>query len=220
MKKFFKVMGIGAAIGTLAYGVIKYKHDQQFKEKVDNTAETVKNKADQVRTKADAFAVKHPVLTTVGFATAVFVPIIAVRAALRPSIEHYQDIMQSVAEGQEYDDEAYEKISQYTKTMAVKQKMFDDIMANPENYVIVPKEKYEEHAIKKPADYFSNWDEKYRKNWNAVNKFAQDLILEDGESYLLEDAKQYNVPCDHAMISHLIDGTGCYPPECKNDIII
>ena len=47
----------------------------------------------KVRTKVDAFAAKHPVLTTICFATIVFVSIGAIRAAMMPSIEHYQEIM-------------------------------------------------------------------------------------------------------------------------------
>lgn len=214
MKKFFKVMGTGAAIGTLAYGVIKYKHDQQFKEKVDNTAEKAEEKADKAMTKLSSFATKHPGLTAFGIITILMAPATILSFTCE---KRRQEIIN-------------EQVNDYLERIprdGVGDPKYDDIYKNPKDYVVIPKHEYlsykqeDERKSRTPVDCFSNWDEnKYRKNWDAVSKFAQDLILEDGESYLLEDAKQYNVPCDHAMISHLIDGTGCYPPECKNDIII
>jgi hypothetical protein len=64
MGKFFKVFGIGAAIGTLAYGIFKYKHDQKFKEKVDEktapTKEKAKKVAEKAIDKACIFTVDHP----------------------------------------------------------------------------------------------------------------------------------------------------------------
>lgn len=53
MSKLFKFLGIGSAIGTVVYGVIKYKNDQKFKEKVDGVAEKAVEKACD-------FTVSHP----------------------------------------------------------------------------------------------------------------------------------------------------------------
>lgn len=64
MGKFFKVFGISAAIGTLAYAIFKYKHDEQFKEKADEKMGEVKTKAKEVKSKAldkaCVFTVNHP----------------------------------------------------------------------------------------------------------------------------------------------------------------
>lgn len=53
MGKIFKFLGIGTAIGTVVYGVIKCKNDQKFKEKVDGVTEKVVEKACD-------FTVSHP----------------------------------------------------------------------------------------------------------------------------------------------------------------
>ena len=64
MSKFFKVLGIGAALGTIAYGIFKYKHDQKFKEKVDEKKDEAKQQVKQVGEKAldkaCIFTVNHP----------------------------------------------------------------------------------------------------------------------------------------------------------------
>ena len=64
MSKFFKVFGISAAIGTLAYAIFKYKHDEKFKEKTDEKMGEAKAKAKEVKykaiDKACIFAVDHP----------------------------------------------------------------------------------------------------------------------------------------------------------------
>ena len=74
MSKLFKYLSISTAIGTLAYAVIKYKHDEKFKEKVDTVVD-----------KAADFAADHPILTTAVFATVVMVPIMAIRKAMDPA---------------------------------------------------------------------------------------------------------------------------------------
>lgn len=64
MSKLFKTLGIGAAIGTLAYVVFKYKKDQKFKEKVDEKKDEVKQEVKKVSEKAldkaCIFTVNHP----------------------------------------------------------------------------------------------------------------------------------------------------------------
>lgn len=64
------------------------------------------------------------------------------------------------------------------------------------------------------------WDEKYRDEYNKVIDFAKTLNLVEGESYIIEDQKQYiEDGCFPAMdetipiVSHMIFGTGVYPPE-------
>lgn len=64
MSKLFKTLGIGAALGTIAYGIFKYKHDQKFKEKVDEKKDEAKQQVKQVGEKAldkaCIFTVNHP----------------------------------------------------------------------------------------------------------------------------------------------------------------
>jgi hypothetical protein len=65
-----------------------------------------------------------------------------------------------------------------------------------------------------------NWnDELYRENWDKVNEFAKTLKLQKGESYFIEDSERYydepwytGAKDRHTLVSHLIDGEGCYPP--------
>ena len=66
----------------------------------------------------------------------------------------------------------------------------------------------------------ANWDEKYRENYNRVTEFAKTLNLEEGECYIIEDQKQYiedgcypTMDVTMPIVSHMIFGTGAYPPE-------
>ena len=59
------------------------------------------------------------------------------------------------------------------------------------------------------------WKEDYRDDWNRVNDFAKTLDLEEGESYIIEDNRQYGVDDDGPVVSHMIYGEGCYPPKEK-----
>lgn len=76
MSKLFKTLGIGAAIGTLAYVVFKYKKDQKFKEKVDEKQEAVKQEVKKVSEKAldkaCSFTVNHP-KAALGIVTGTFI---------------------------------------------------------------------------------------------------------------------------------------------------
>lgn len=76
MSKLFKTIGIGAAIGTLAYVILKYKKDQKFKEKVDEKKEEVKKEAQKVGEKAldkaCSFTVNHP-KAALGIVTGTFI---------------------------------------------------------------------------------------------------------------------------------------------------
>lgn len=70
-----------------------------------------------------------------------------------------------------------------------------------------------------------NWnDELYRENWDKINEFAKTLKLQNGESYVIEDSERfYDEPWytgakdGHTIVSHLIDGEGCYPPKNKEE---
>lgn len=65
-----------------------------------------------------------------------------------------------------------------------------------------------------------NWNEElYRENWDKINEFAKTLKLQKGESYVIEDSERYydepwytGAKDGHTLVSHLIDGEGCYPP--------
>lgn len=66
----------------------------------------------------------------------------------------------------------------------------------------------------------NGWDEKYRKNYDAVVAFANTLNLYDGEMFIIEDQKKYindnNFPTmdkDHPIVSHLVNYVGVYPEE-------
>lgn len=76
MSKFFKVLSIGAALGTIAYGIFKYKNDQKFKEKVDEKKDEVKQQAKKVGEKAldkaCTFTVNHP-KAALGIVTGTFI---------------------------------------------------------------------------------------------------------------------------------------------------
>ena len=70
-----------------------------------------------------------------------------------------------------------------------------------------------------------NWsDELYRENWDKINEFAKTLKLQKGETYLIEDSERYydepwytGAKDGHTLVSHLIDGDGCYPPANKEE---
>ena len=70
-----------------------------------------------------------------------------------------------------------------------------------------------------------NWNEElYRENWDKVNEFAKTLNLQKGESYILDDSQQfYDEPWydeekdGHVIVSHMLNGDGCYPPENKEE---
>lgn len=70
-----------------------------------------------------------------------------------------------------------------------------------------------------------NWNEElYRENWDKINEFAKTLKLQKGETYLIEDSQRYydepwytGEKDEHTLVSHLIDGSGCYPPANKEE---
>ena len=72
-----------------------------------------------------------------------------------------------------------------------------------------------EEMSKEVKPWVANWDEKYRDNYNKVTDFAKTLELEEGEMYIIEDQKQYNVDSPDPCVSHLVNGEGAYPPESE-----
>lgn len=61
------------------------------------------------------------------------------------------------------------------------------------------------------------WDEEtMRPSWDKVHNLAKDLTLTEGESYVIEDHKQYGdeFNADGPIVSHLVYDSGVYPlPE-------
>lgn len=59
----------------------------------------------------------------------------------------------------------------------------------------------------------SQWrEEDYRENWDIVNGVARGLDLKQGEEYIITAPGTY-VGQDELTISHMVNGTGVYPPE-------
>lgn len=71
----------------------------------------------------------------------------------------------------------------------------------------------------------SGWDEKYRYNYDRVREFAKTLDLFEGESFMIEDQKQFlsdpasyyaNMDPTMPVVSHMVWNEGVYPPEDNN----
>ena len=193
MSKLFKYLGIGTAIGTLAYAVIKYKHDEKFKEKVDDAVDKAEEVADKTVGKVFDFMSEHPTLTVMGVVGAAMIPawIITVKGAKERQEHWIQACNAYTASLSQNDDKESDWINEIAKTEAQKQ--------------------IELEISRKSTDIFNNWKEDYRNNWDRVNEFAKSLDLVEGESFMIEEGSQYD--CDGTIVSHLINGEGCYPPE-------
>lgn len=225
MSKLFKILGVGSAVGVITYVVIKYKNDQKFKEKVDSVADKGKETAgkafDKTMTVASNFTTNHPKLFMAGLFTLTITPAIihAVNADARK-----REMMQRAYEDYKvssdcYDmvDEECDRINEKAKAAMQKQMLFDDIMNNPENYLIVSKDEwnnYQDSLQDVTHEVDSSWKEDYRDTWDEVTELSKRVKLAPGESYMIEEASQYDVKnSDGPIVSHLIYGTGCYPPE-------
>ena len=225
MSKFFKYLGIGAAIGTIAYGVIKYKRDQKFKEKVDAVVEKAEEKADKVMSKASDFVCDHPNLFIVGLFTATIVPAVihSVNADRRRQEMMQQAYEDFKANADETYDEECERINEEARTAAQKQFLIDSIRKNPEDYLIISKEAWEssQKALEDAShEIDSGWKEDYRDTWDEVHELTKRIDLAPGESYMIEEPRQLGLDTDQPVISHMIYGNGCYPPEVKDDQFI
>lgn len=59
----------------------------------------------------------------------------------------------------------------------------------------------------------SQWrEEDYRESWDKVNELAKTLKMQPGEEYVITAPGTY-VGMDEMAVSHMVDGTGVYPPE-------
>lgn len=225
MSRFFKFLGIGTAFGTIAYGIIKYKRDEKFKEKVDAVVEKAEEKADKVMTKASNFVCDHPNLFIVGLFTATIVPAVihsvnADRRRQEMMQQAYEDFKANADES--YDKEC-ERINEEARTAAQKQFLIDSIRKNPEDYLVVSKEVWEstQKALEDVShEIDSSWKEEYRDTWDEVNELSKRIDLAPGESYMIEESRQLGLDTDRPVISHMIYGNGCYPPEVKDDQFI
>lgn len=63
-------------------------------------------------------------------------------------------------------------------------------------------------------------DELHRENWDKIQEFCKDLKLGKNESYIIDDSQRYYGEDWYTgrrdggvLISHLVDGEGCYPPD-------
>lgn len=231
MSRFFKFLGISSAVGVVAYGIIKYKHDEKFKEKVDDVVEKAEEKANKVMTKASDFVLEHPNLFLVGLFTVTIVP--AVIHSVK-SDRRRQEMMQKAyedfkANADDLYDEECERINEEARTAAQKQVLIENIRKNPSDYLVVSKEAWEScqkalenkpEPIEPETDIFDRWKEDYRDTWDEVHELTKRIDLAPGESYTIEEPRQLGLDTDTPVISHMIYGHGCYPPEVKDDQFI
>ena len=67
--------------------------------------------------------------------------------------------------------------------------------------------------------YTRGWKEDYRENYDKVCDFANTLDLVKGEEFVISDTKQFENEswfkgdATKPVVSHMINGDGCYPPE-------
>lgn len=213
MNKFFKYLGIGTAIGTLVYAVIKYKHDEKFKEKVDDVVDKAEEVADKTVGKVFDFMGKHPTLTTMCLLTALMAPamMITTKAATEGAQERERRLDEAL-------DDRLKEIINGEGNLGYG---IDDIFKNPDDYVVVSKDEWKNAGLCKTLDAIAavveeaqdpnGWREDYQDKWDCVNEFAKTLDLVEGESFMIEEGSQYDH--DGTIVSHLINGEGCYPPE-------
>ena len=138
MSKFWKILGIGTALGTVIYGVVKYREDQKFKEAVDETCEKVAETAKEAATKTVMFVLEHPVATGVVCGAAGVLIHEARKSKARAELQADIDI--AIAEAQS------DAIQQEARRQAELRMQYEDICANPQDYYIIRKDDYERLA--------------------------------------------------------------------------
>lgn len=100
-------------------------------------------------------------------------------------------------------------------------KLYDSSVENPTKWTELPDEiepdECEIDPCVKPAD---EWPEGSLEQYYRVKEFAETLDLQEGESYYIDDSKQfmnkdwYKGRTDgKPIVSHMIDGLGMYPEE-------
>lgn len=230
MSKFFKYLGIGSAIGVIVYGVIKYKNDQKFKEKVDEVVNKVEEKADKALIKASDFINDHPGLFVTTIFAVTFIP--AVVHAVNIDKQR-QEMMQQAYDDfkTNWNDEECNRINETAADTAKRiiSEHYGDDNVDLNNYLIVPKDDYEKYqkayetksdTVDPPPEIFNNWKEEYRDTWDEVHELSNRITLAPGESYMIEEPRQLGLDTDQHVISHMIYGEGCYPPDVKDDQFI
>lgn len=222
MNKLFKYLGIGTAIGTIAYGIIKYKRDQKFKEKVDDVVDKAEEVADKTVGKVFDFMGNHPTLTTMAILTAVMAPawVITARGAKERQAMYnqaYEEYLSSLDTKDEECDRINETAMEAAKQMISEHYEDDDV--DLRNYLVVPKSDYEKYqkAYESTTKSDSDWKEDYRDSFDEVTELSKRITLAPGESYMIEESSQFGLDTDQPVVSHLINGIGCYPPEIKDD---
>lgn len=74
-----------------------------------------------------------------------------------------------------------------------------------------------EHGMR--TSLTSGWTEEYRASYDKVKAFADELPMVKGEMFIIEPASTYSDDewfvgdPNKPVVSHLINGDGCYPPE-------
>lgn len=144
MSKWFKALGLSVAVGTVVYGIIKYKSDEKFKKQVDDTVEEVKEKVQETGEKVSKFVTEHPGTTIlcvagVGLGIAVFRRL---KAESKKTIR-IERTYQTFQTQQEVPDPA-DTVQEEARIAAQKQAMYDDITENPHDYYIIKKDAYED----------------------------------------------------------------------------
>lgn len=84
----------------------------------------------------------------------------------------------------------------------------------------VPELDYDETVEEVVEDPYRWNEEEYRETYDRVREFADTLNLKCGESYIIDDCKQYydsdwykGRTDDKPIVSHMLYGTGVYPDE-------
>jgi len=144
MSKWFKALGLSFAVGTVVYGIIKYKSDEKFKKQVDDTVEEVKEKVQETGEKVSKFVTEHPGTTMlcvagVSLGIAVFRRL---KAESKKTIRIERTYQAFRTEPEEPDPA--DAVQEEAKLAAQKQAMYDDIMENPHDYYIIKKDAYED----------------------------------------------------------------------------
>lgn len=229
MSKWLKILGIGSAIGVVTYGIIKYKQDQKFKEKVDEVAESIKNTSEKIIINTADFTARHPVIAATGFfGILTLCHIMRNYQSELARQEYYSKYGNDEIDPDDPVNDAYEYDKQARGNDELRYQL-EQILTDPDNYLIVPKNEYEKYQsayeektepVEHSSIIFDNWKEEYRDTWDKVHELSNQITLAPGESYMIEEPRQLGLNTDRHIISHLIYGEGCYPPEIKDDQFI
>lgn len=146
MSKWFKALGLSVAVGTVVYGIIKYKSDEKFKKQVDDTVEKVEEKVQETGIKVSKFVTEHPGTTMlcvagVGLGAAVFRRL---KAENKKTIRIEQTYQTFRTEPEKEEPDPADIVQEEARLEAEKRMMYDNIMENPHDYYIIKKDDYED----------------------------------------------------------------------------